>query len=90
LIENPRNPGFPGFNGFSRAAALLNDDGIYRPAGFGDLFLQAVSVEAFASQRKQQHSAHVRMSAEVAHHAVRVSVGIAAAEADQVNGLAFE
>ena len=74
----------------ARAAGLLDDQRLDRPARLADHLGQAVAVETLAAQRDQQHRADVRMGADPPHDAIGVGVGIAAGKADQVDALLAE
>jgi hypothetical protein len=69
---------------------LLDYDRPHRPAGLLDVLREPMAIEAFAPERQQQSSPNVGMRAQRVHHAVCIRVRVAAAEADQVNGLALE
>jgi hypothetical protein len=67
---------------------LLNNYGTHRSSSFRNVFLEAMPIEALASQGKQQCTSDVRMRTERIHHPVSVGVGVASSKADQMNWLA--
>ena len=71
----------------SRAAGLLDDQRLDRPAGAADDFRQAVAVETLAAQGDQQHRAHIGMRADPPQDAIGIRIRIAAGKADQMDAL---
>ena len=73
-----------------RAARLLDHQRLDRPARVADGRRQAAAVEALASQRDQEHAAHVRVRAKLLHDPRRIGIGKTAGKADQVHAPARE
>src|SRR5262249_1745030 len=83
-IERVLDPRLSLGNAPARATCVLDDDQLRRTSRAADGLQQRTFVESFAAQRNEQCRTGVWVRAQPLHHPVRVGVGIAAREADQI------